>query len=287
MNNQPTQVPSTPPQPDAFDPQGRPLYYHPPVAQPAQNPADQAIGQAHSLVTNAPEAYRGHDFDPRIRAQYANEPDFVHTTRPYEPEVPTISEPLQRKHEESVRLYPFLNLSAGEFVMLRIRRHPIGLLMPVFVTGFVLVVLATMLFLLPDFYAATVIEPPISQSVVAGVLLSLMVLVGLVGGVAIWVYLKNQFFLTNEAVIQEVQNGLFSHREQTVSLGSIEDASYKRQGILQHIFNYGTMRLSTEGEDTTYKFAFVEDPKQQIAVINDAIEAFKNGRPVGAHLLDD
>ena len=64
-----------------------------------------------------------------------------------------------------------------------------------------------------------------------------------------------------------------------VSLGSIEDASYKQHGILQTILNYGTIRLSTEGDETTYRFAYVSNPNKQVAILNDAIEAFKNGRP--------
>ena len=46
------------------------------------------------------------------------------------------------------------------------------------------------------------------------------------------------------------------------------------------------MRLSTEGEETTYRFNFVEDPKRQIAIVNNAVESFKNGRPVGTEFLD-
>ncbi|TXG76884.1 PH domain-containing protein, partial [Patescibacteria group bacterium] len=184
----------------------------------------------------------------------------------------------------------FLNLSEGEFVMLNIRRHPIGLLIPIFATAFVLIILVTLLMLVPDFYRtintndALVNLPGADMTV--GILMILIVLAGLVGSAAVWIYLKNQFFLTNESVVQYVQYGLFSHREQTVSLGSIEDASFRRQGILQHILNYGTMRLSTEGEETTYRFAFVEDPKKQIATVNNAVEAFKNGRPVGTEFLD-
>ena len=100
------------------------------------------------------------------------------------------------------------------------------------------------------------------------------------GAVALWIYLQNQFFLTNESVIQEIQESLFSRHEQTVSLGSIEDASFRQSGIIQTVFNYGTIRLSTEGEETTYIFHFVARPREQIAVINNAIEDFKNGRPV-------
>ena len=272
-----------PPQPVAYDTEGRPLYHHPPQAVPVPAPSTQS----QSIVTTRPDAHEGHNFDPKIRAQYANEPSIVHAARSYEPKVPDISEALQRKHEESKQLYPFLNLSEGEFVILRIRRHPIGLLIPSSVTVLVLVLLSVALLLVPDFYAsqaATLTTLPSIGTVVGGILL-LMLFAGTLGGIAIWVYLQNQFFLTNESVIQEIQHGLFSRHEQTVSLGSIEDASFKQNGVVSHIFGYGLMRLSTEGEETTYRFNYVEDPKAQVATVNNAVEAFKNGRPVGAEFL--
>ena len=106
----------------------------------------------------------------------------------------------------------------------------------------------------------------------------LLVLIG--GYIVIWVYLSNQFFLTNESVIQEIQTSLLSRHEQTVSLDNIEDASYRQAGILQTLLNYGSIRLSTEGDETTYRFNYVADPKRQIAILNNAVEAFKHGRPV-------
>lgn len=265
-------------EPAAYDAQGRPLYYQEPTRQPV------AAAQPTSLVSSKPKSYEGHDFDPKIRAQYANEPDFVHTTRAVEPTVPGISEELQRKHDVSVRRFPSLNLSEGEFVILQIRRHPIGLLIPTFLTALSVVVLMTFAFLVPDFYSTMESTSASALAASEGPVVSILLLLALLsvafGGASIWVYQKNQFFLTNESVIQEIQISLFSRREQTVSLGSIEDASFRRQGVLQHLFNYGTMRLSTEGEETTYRFAFVEDPKKQVAIVSNAVEAFKNGRPV-------
>lgn len=278
MKNQPSPA-STPDQPVAYDAEGRPLYHHPPE-----------LRGTTSHVKSRPEMYEGNNFHPRTRAQYANEPGVVHTTRPLEPVVPDISDALRRKHEESKRLYPYLNLSEGEFVLMRIRRHPIGLLIPVLLTGFVLTILATILLLVPDMYQNRMFDQGGADLVPAGALvggiLITMILVALVGGVAVWVYLRNQFFLTNESVIQEIQHGLFSRHEQTVSLGSVEDASFKKYGVMPHLFNYGLMRLSTEGEETTYRFNFVEDPKEQVAIVNNAVEAFKNGRPVGVEFLD-
>ena len=107
-----------------------------------------------------------------------------------------------------------------------------------------------------------------------------MLIVGIGGYIAVWIYLQNQFFMTNESVIQEIQQGLFSRHEQTVSLGSVEDVSFIKSGLLQSILDYGMIRLSTEGEETTYRFSYVANPKKQTAILNNAVEAFKNGRPV-------
>lgn len=265
--------------PAAYDAEGRPLYYQPPEEAIASS------AKSSSLVSSKPESYDGHNFDPQLRAQYANEPDLVHAQRAIEPTTHEISQAIRDKHNESVERYPFLNLSEGEFVILQIKRHPIGLLLPIIVTLLAVVILTTLAFLVPDFYAtmdpvaaSTALTP--SEGLVMTVFIVLALLSVALGSTVVWVYQKNQFFMTNESVIQEIQYGPFSHREQTVSLGSVEDASFRRQGVLQYIFNYGTMRLSTEGEETTYRFAFVEDPKSQIAIVSNAVEAFKNGRPV-------
>lgn len=277
------------PQPVAYDAEGRPLYHHPPVAPaPVTSVQPEVPHQPSSFVRSKPESYEGSDFDPRLRAQYANEPKVVHAPRAYEPKVRQISEKLQRKHEESKRLYPFLNLSKGEFVMLRIQRHPIGLFIPVGITAVVLVCLAAGIFFYPEFHSQSSAAGYLPDvGAVVGILLVMMGLAVAVGGIAVWVYLQNQFFLTNESVIQEIQHGLFSRHEQTVSLGSIEDASFKQYGVVPHIFGYGLMRLSTEGQETTYRFNFVENPKEQVAIVNNAVEAFKNGRPVGLEYLND
>jgi hypothetical protein len=69
-------------------------------------------------------------------------------------------------------------------------------------------------------------------------------------------------------------------KEQTVSLANIEDASFDQHGIIQTVLNYGSIRLSTEGDETTYRFTYVSNPKKQIEILNNAVESFKNGRPI-------
>jgi hypothetical protein len=239
-------------------------------------------GTEHPLshVSSRPEGMEGHNFNPQLRSQYANEPKVVHATRPYEPKKNDISEELQKKHQESVEKYPFLNLTAGEYVVLQLQRHPIGLFMPIGVACLIIILLLSVLFSYPIIMMDTANDMMPGLGLVAVVTLSLVALVGLFTYVTVWVYLRNRFFLTNESVIQELQYSLFSRREQTASLGSIEDVSYHQSGLIETMFNYGSIRLSTEGDETTYRFYYVSDPKKQTSQLTNAVEAFKNGRAV-------
>jgi len=283
-------------QPAYYDANGQPVYAAPPLT-PAQNPpapvppqppqapapASEAPLRA-SHVTAAPETQEGQSFDPQMRVQYGNEPQVVHATREIEPEKRPISEELREKYEESKRRYPHLNISEGEVVILDIKRHPIGLLLPISAGGVVLLAVVVALIIYPSTPEASGLP---SFGIFALLAALLLVLVGIGTYIAVWVYLKNQFYMTSESIIQEIQHSLFSKHEQTVSLGSIEDASFEQHGIFQTMLNYGTIRLSTEGEETTYRFSFVENPRDQVAVINNGVEAFKNGRPVDLNGYDN
>jgi uncharacterized membrane protein YdbT with pleckstrin-like domain len=234
-------------QPVAYDHQGRPLYAHPPEEKPAsQDSAEKALHQA------------------------------VHIARAAEPVKPTLSEATVTKHKESQKRYPKLNLSDGEYVIMEIRRHPVGLILPVLATMATAIIAGVMLMSYDTLFPTG--EPTQDSLVLPAI--SLVLLVAMISYIAIWVYQNNRFFLTNESVIQEIQHTLFFHNEQTVSLANIEDASYQRHNIVQNILDYGTIRLSTEGEETTYVFHYVTNPKKQIAILHNAVEAFKNGRPV-------
>lgn len=208
-------------------------------------------------------------------------PQLVFATRPHEPIQPEMSAEVRKRHEESKAKYPDLNLSEGEFVISAIDRHPIGLFQIWSIVGMLLAVLLGLFAVLASGVIAFEAGSSLSPVLIAGIPLlllgSLLVIFGLVETM---VYRANTFFLTNESVIQRIQTGPFSKREQTVSLANIEDASYTQHGVVQSMFNYGMIRLSTEGDETTYRFQYATSPKQQVAILNNAVEAFKNGRPV-------
>ena len=181
-----------------------------------------------------------------------------------------------------MKKYPNLNLSEGEFVISAIRRHPIGLLSIWGVVGFFVVLVFVGL---PILAATTGINETLGLSANAiaslGMILLLLSVFFVLGGViATIVYNGNRFYLTNESVTQHIQTGLFSRKEQTISLTNIEDASFRQHGVVQTLLNYGSLRLSTQGDETTYRFNYVSNPQRQVALLNNAVEAFKMGRPV-------
>ncbi len=237
--------------PVAYDSEGQPLYSHP-------------------------------------QAQKSSTHQIVHVSRALEPYQQEVSPETKIKHDRSMELFPNLNLSDGEYIITAVRRHLIGLFLPMF-AGVTLLSMTLSLLFNYDlvFKALNISSDSISVTSVFIPLLLFSALILLGTYVSYYVYSKNRFYLTNESVIQETQTSLFSHHEQTVSLLNVEDASYDQRGIFQQLFDYGSIRLSTEGDETTYKFDFVANPKQHIAVLNNAVEAFKNGRPVNPSDQDD
>jgi hypothetical protein len=237
--------PQQPPQPVAYDTNGNPLYAAPP---------------------------QGYEGQPA--------PQVVHLSRAIDPVQQEVSPEVKARHEKSVAEHPSLNLSGHEFIISAIRRHPIGLLIPVGLTIFLIALTASILINFPLIIESLGVFDPPTYGPILFVGLLLIALFAIGGYIAVWVYLNNRFFLTNESVIQELQLSLFVRKEQTVSLANIEDASFDQHGILQAILNYGSIRLSTEGDETTYRFTYVSNPKKQIEILNNAVEAFKNGRPI-------
>jgi membrane protein YdbS with pleckstrin-like domain len=241
--------------PVAYDTNGNPLYAHPPA-----NPSLASKLKAE-LQTHAVRMMRPIILDPAPGGHS--------------------EETIKMKHDRSKRTWPTLSLSEGEFVIRMIPRSLIGLTGHVSISLF-LITLSFIALLNYDLIAASfnvqqqIIDP---QTIIFSAII-VICLTALAMYIIYYIYTSNKLFLTNESVIQEIQTGLFSKKEQIVSLVNIEDVSYSQEGILQQIFNFGSIRLSTEGEETTYTFTYASNPKVNIATLNNAVEAFKNGRHV-------
>jgi len=208
--------------------------------------------------------------------------NIVHVSRSLEPVKQEISAELKLKHDRSKEMYPYLNLSEGEYVVKVARRHIIGLALPS-VTSLLVIAMGVAMTL----YSEEIINN-FEQSASVTIPVALIILISLiliVGSIAVfmisyYVFINNKLFLTNESLIQRIQISLFSKQEQAVSLTGVEDSSYKKDSILEYMFDYGDVRLSTVGNETTYRLSYVSNPKEYMAVLDNAVESFKNGRPV-------
>lgn len=224
--------------PVAYDANGRPLYAHP-------------------AVMVQPE--------PVIKPVDINNSD--------------ISLETKLKHDTSKRYYPNLNLQDDEYVIATIRRHPIGLLLP-FSIGIIMMAFAISILYNYDLFVRSfsLTGDAAQASTIALPVLLITILIGITTYITYFVYTSNKFYLTNQNVIQDVQVSLFSHTEKTVSLNNIEDARFQQKGIFQQFFDYGSIRLSTEGNATAYNFTYASHPKDCIDMLSNAIEICNNSR---------
>lgn len=242
----------TSPRPVAYDAEGRPLYASPEDAAKAVPPKQP-------------------------------KPTVVHMARPLEPLEEEMSPELKHKHDVSVESYPKLDLGEQEYVVLCVRRHPIGLLGPAAGLLFLMILTLTVIILLPDIARAFALAEPISGLLLLGTLCLAALLLG--GGYMLfWIYNNNTFFLTNQNIIEKTQDTLFASNVKSVSLNDVVDVSYRQVGIMQTMLGYGTVQVGTKDEEVPYVFNFVREPKNQASTIKDAVTGYKSGRGFGGEV---
>lgn len=185
---------------------------------------------------------------------------------------------IQRRHAWTKMHYPQLHISQNEYIISDVRRHPIGLAGIWIVTGLVILLALA----IPALYAdnmnnlarmigsGTNVLP--SPLFIAFPALLIAVLFGIGGLAATYVYVNNRYYLTNESILQFARFSLFNSADKTVNLRNVRDSSFTQFGILPRIFNYGTIRVTTEGVDESYELSFVANPKIQSEAIVDAHE---------------
>jgi hypothetical protein len=60
-----------------------------------------------------------------------------------------------------------------------------------------------------------------------------------------------------------------------IDLASIEDTSFSQNGIMQKIFGYGTFRLATVGEETTYTFKNSDITQEELRAVSKLVTLAK------------
>jgi len=93
----------------------------------------------------------------------------------------------------------------------------------------------------------------------------------------IWVlYYLNMYIVTNERIVDVDQKGLFSHHVSELNMEKIEDVTSEVNGILGHIFDYGTVYIQTAGTRERFDFENVPNPGHITKIILELYERATN-----------
>ena len=93
------------------------------------------------------------------------------------------------------------------------------------------------------------------------------------------VYTTNKLFVTNKRLIQRVANSLFDTAMNVIDLVSVEDVSFKQAGLFEYLFEVGTLRMSTIGDETTYIFKYLDTPTDELETITHYVHIEKGEIP--------
>ena len=180
------------------------------------------------------------------------------------------------RHERSKLDYPGLKLEQNEYVELAIRRTKFGvwLIWALVATGFATVTCVIVLL------ATTGGVGPLGINEAAKhylyiLLFGLYAVILLAGAIGSYVYNGNYMYITNRRIFQTSMTHLLSRSTNVIDLLSVEDVSFAQNGILAHLFRYGTIRMSTIGDETTYTFKYIDKPNDEMDTITHLVHKAK------------
>ena len=101
---------------------------------------------------------------------------------------------------------------------------------------------------------------------------------------------KNRMFITNRRVIYERVENLLSRKTKIIELHKIESKKVVKEGVLPHVLGYGTLKLATKSDETTYAFPYCDLPKSKLDLIGELIAAnavlVSSQPPANSHTSD-
>lgn len=176
------------------------------------------------------------------------------------------------RHERSQKDFPNIRLEEDEYVEFAFSRAKICLLGILgSVAGGLIIILLAFLFVL--MHQSSIDE--MGKHFLFIILFALLASAILIGLIAMRIYNGNKLIITNKHVIQFIMNSLVSNSVNIIDLGSIEDASFRQDSIWQKLFHFGTLRLSTVGDETTYTFKYSDIAPEDLKTITKLITSAK------------
>ncbi len=195
------------------------------------------------------------------------------------------------RHARSAKDFPNIDLNEDEHVVLSMTRTKLGLI-GIWLFASVVIILLTMLLVVvannptvSGFLDAVGSESTKYLYILIGLAYFIIILATIVSHI---VYRDNKMYITNKRAIQQIRTSLFSGSTNIIDLQRIEDVSFHQKGFFDTVFNIGTLRMATVGEETTYTFPLLDTPHDEVALISKLVtESHRKAKGSNAVLSDE
>ncbi len=189
----------------------------------------------------------------------------------------------QIKHARSAKDFPEIDLRDDEYVVLALKRSDVGIAMIWAAVAGCIVLLSIMVVLASGAASSTqslfALNDTAKHYLWMGIIVFYLLIVA-IGFMGQSIYKSNRLYVTNKRAIQLIRNSLFNNSTQVIELGKIEDVSFRQNGIFDHIFHIGVLRMSTVGEETTYTFPMLDTPHDEVETISKLVYDVHNPKVV-------
>lgn len=115
----------------------------------------------------------------------------------------------------------------------------------------------------------------VAPALVNLVLSFLMILIGLIAAASWWIYRQNRLFLTNDRLVQILQQGLFSQSTLHLDLDNVQDVRASHHGFLATLFNFGEIQVDTAGAEKNFRFQYAPNPRRMAQDIMQAADTLQ------------
>jgi hypothetical protein len=124
-----------------------------------------------------------------------------------------------------------------------------------------------------SFFSGSLLGAFGGAKVLWGVFFIVFALVIIMTLISTYVYVGNKMYVTNQRAIQNIRTSIFNTSTNVIELERIEDVSFHQKGFFGAIFNIGTLRMSTVGDETTYTFEMLDTPTDEVETISKLVRA--------------
>ena len=179
------------------------------------------------------------------------------------------------QHARSAKDFPEIDLEQDEYVVLHIKRSRLGVAFIWAVVAIMVVALSLVLIYFvgngSDIANTVFNVNAASMHYLRLAIFVLYVLFFFGGFVAQNIYDANHIYVTNRRIIQKSRGSIFAHSTNIIELRRIEDVSFHQSSLIDTLCHFGTLRMSTVGDETTYSLKYVDPPHDEVKTISHLV----------------